>query len=414
MNAKHTSVLLLCAFAALRELFLPCAVAAPTFVVRKSNGTEIRAPLATMDADFRLEVGTKVLRKLGADEWLSIRQAGLDLPPLPSDEQIVLASGDRIPARNLRLDDEKLRFRHPDLDGGKESVVPIAAVAMVWRLATDGTVRAAHQRNDLLLSKRMRDTILLRNGDRIEGTLEALSATEVEVEVARKKVVAKWPQVSAVLLSTDLTEKARPKESRAWLVLSATERSPGGRFAVVAPNCDGATFSAKTTFGAILRVPIERVVSLDLMAGDIVQLSELTPSEYTYTPYLDEKFPYRIGTNVMGRDLLLGGSCYDKGVGLHAGGRISYLLGGKFRLFDALVGLDDLDGREGAVRIRLLLDGKAVDLGKTAWTSRDGAVRISVDVAGAKEMTLVVESGANRPIRGVVDVVEARLIRASP
>ena len=393
---------------------MPCAVAATTFVVRKSDGTEIRGVLAGIDDTFRLEVGTKVLRKLGADEWLSIRQAGLDLPPLPSDEQIVLASGDRIPARNLRLDDEKLRFRHPDLDGGKESVVPIAAVAMVWRLATDGTVRAAHQRNDLLRSKRKRDTILLRNGDRIEGTLEALSATEVEVEVARKKVVAKWPQVSAVLLSTDLTEKARPKESRAWLVLSATERSPGGRFAVVAPSCDGATFSAKTTFGAILRVPLERVVSLDLMANLIVQLSELTPSEYTYTPYLDEKFPYRIGANVMGRDLLLGGSYYDKGVGLHAGSRISYPLGAKFSRFDALVGLDDLDGRDGQVRIRLLLDGKAVDLGKTAWTSRDGAVRISVDVAGAKEMTLVVEPGANRPIRGVVNVVEARLIRASP
>ena len=397
------------------SLFGTCAVAAPpTFVVRKANGTDIRAPLASMDATFRLEVGAKVLRKLGADEWLSIRQAGLDRPPLPSDEQIVLAFGDRIPARDLRLDDEKLRFRHPDLEGGKDSLVPIAAVAMVWRLATDGTVHAARQRNDLLRTKRKRDTILLRNGDRIEGTLEALSANEVEVEVARKKVVAKWPQVSAVLLSTDLTEKGRPKESQARLVLSATERSPGGRFAVVAPTCDGVTFTAKTTFGAVLRVPIERVVSLDLIANQIVYLSELTPSEYTYAPYLDEKFPYRIDANVVGRELLLAGSYYDKGVGLHAGSRISYPLGGKFRRFDALVGLDDLDGREGEVRIRLLLDGKAADLGKTDWTSDDKAVRVSVDVAGVKEMTLVVESAGKGPIRGAVDVVEARLIRASP
>ena len=239
--SRHSppSVFLLCAFAALREVFLPGAVAAPpTFVVRKTNGTEIRAPLASVDETFRLEVGTKILRKLAADEWLSLRRADLDLPPLPSDEQIVLASGDRIPARDVRLDDEKLRFRHPDLEGGKDSVVPIAAVAMVWRLATDGTVNAARQRNDLLRGKRKRDTLLLRNGDRIEGTLEALSVNEIEVEIARKKVVTKWPQVSAVLLSTDLTEKARPNASQARLVLSATERSPGGRFTIVAPSCD--------------------------------------------------------------------------------------------------------------------------------------------------------------------------------
>jgi NPCBM/NEW2 domain len=406
------------------RLFAPCLLltlldpslnaAPPTFLVRKANGTEIRAPLASMDANFRIEVGTKILRKFGGDEWLSIRQAGLDLPPLPSDEQIVLTSGDRIPARNLRLDDEKLRFRHPDLNGNKDSIVPIASVAMIWRLAPDGTLNASTQRNRLLRTKRKRDSILLRNGDMIEGTLEALSTDEVEVEIARKKVVTKWPLVCAVLLSTDLTEKARAKESQARLVLSSTDRSPGGRLTVVAPSCDGVTFSAKTTFGAVIRVPIERVVSLELSASHIVRVSDLTPSKVTYTPYLDEKVVYSIDANVLGRDLLLGGSYYDKGVGMHAGSQISYPLDGKYRRFEALVGLDDLDGREGNVRIRVLLDGKAVDLGKSEWTGRDKGVRISVDVAGAKEMTLVVESAAKGPIQGVVDVVEARLIRDSP
>ena len=387
---------------------------APTFVVRKANGAEIRAPLAGVDETFRLEVGTKILRKLGGDEWLSIRQAGLDLPPLPADEQIVLASGDRIPARDLRLDDEKIRFRHPDLNGGKESVVPIAAVAMIWRLAPDGTVDASVRRNRLLLGKRKRDTVLLRNGDTVEGTLEGISSAEAEVEVAGKKVVTRWPQVSAVLLSTDLSEKGRPKEARGWLVLSTTDQSPGGRLAVVSPSCDGVTFAAKTTFGANVRVPLGRVVSLERDGDHFDRLSGLTPSGYAYAPYLDEKVDYRVGANVRGRDLVLGGSAYDKGVGLPAGGRITYTLGGKYRRFEALVGLDDFDGREGEVRIRVLRDGKAADLGKTEWAGRDGGVRIDVDLTGAKEMTIAVESAGKGPIGGVVDVVEARLIRASP
>ena len=253
--------------------------------------------------------------------------------------------------------------------------------------------------------------VLLRNGDTIEGTLNSLSADQVEVEVARKNVVTKWSRVSAVLLSTDLTEKARPKGGHARLVLSATDGSPGGRITVVSPDCDGTTFSAKTTFGSLLRVPIERVVSLESSGSHVVHLSDLTPAKFTFTPYLDETFTWSADANVLGRDLLLGESTYDKGVGLHADSRISYALDGKYRRFDALVGLDDNDGREGNVRIRVLLDGKPVELGKTEWTQSDKAVRISVNVAEAKEMTLVVEATGKGPIQGVVNVVEARLIR---
>ena len=384
---------------------------APTFLVRKANGTEIRAPLASVDKDFRIAVGTKIIRKLDGTEWLSLRQSSVPLPALPSDEQIILTSGDRIPVRELRLDDEKLRFRHADLNGNKDNVVPVGSVAMIWRSAPDGTVDVPRYCNRLLRGKRKRDVVLLRNGDTIEGTLNGLSAEQVEVEVARKNVVTKWSRVSAVLLSTDLTEKTRPKVAHARLVLSSTDRSPGGRITVVSPDCDGATFSAKTTFGSLIRVPIERVVSLESSGSHLVHLSDLTPSKFTFTPYLDETFAWSADANVLGRDLLLGESTYDKGVGLHADSRISYALDGKYRRFDALVGLDDNDGREGNVRIRVLLDGKPVELGKSEWKRGDKAVRISVELSEAKEMTLVVEALGKGPIQGVVDVVEARLIR---
>ena len=387
---------------------------APTFLVRKANGTEIRAPLASVDKDFRIEVGTKILRKLNGTDWLSLRQSVVPLPAMPSEEQLVLSSGDRIPARELRLDDEKLRFRHPDLEGNKDSVVPVGSVAMIWRIAPDGTVDIPRYRNRLLRGKRKRDVVLLRNGDTIEGTLNALSAEQVEVEVARKNVVTKWVRVSAVILSTDLTEKARPKGGYARLVLSSTDRSPGGRVTVVAPECDGATFSARTTFGSLIHVPLSRVVSLESSGSHVVHLSDLPSAKYTYAPYLDETFTWMANTNAFGRDLLLGESTYDKGIGLHADSRISYALSGKYRRFDALVGLDDRNGRGGTIRIRLLLDGKPVDLGKTEWKRGDGAVRISVSVAEAKEMTLVVEASGEGPIQGVVDIVEARLILEVP
>ena len=324
---------------------LTTQASAVTFVVRKANGSELRSQVASLDKDWTVGVGKPIARRLAAAEWLSLRQADVTLPLLPTEEQIVLTSGDRIPVRHLRLDDEKLRFRHADLNDGKEVGVPLASVAMIWRMGPDGTVDAVRRRQRLLHERGKRDRVLLRNGDAVEGTLNALSASEVEVEVARKNVAMKWPQVAAVLLSSELADKRSPRTAFARIVLSATARLPGGRFTVVAPSCDGETFVAQTLFGATLSVPLERLVALELYANQAIALSDQLPNNYVYTPYLDEKWPWRADANAIGGDLRLGGSAFAKGIGMHADSRLTYALDGKYRRFDALVGLDDVDGR---------------------------------------------------------------------
>jgi hypothetical protein len=115
---------------------------------------------------------------------------------------------------------------------------------------------------------------------------------------------------------------------------------------------------------------------------------------------------------VTGRDLRVGGSVHDRGIGMHAHSRLSYALGGAYRRFEALVGLDDLDGRKGAVQIRVLADGKALDLGRTGdLTHSGGPWPVSVKVDGVKELTLEVAPGAAGPVQGVVNWVGARLVR---
>ena len=64
-----------------------------------------------------------------------------------------------------------------------------------------------------------------------------------------------------------------------------------------------------------------------------------------------------------GLDLRLAGSTYDKGIGLHSHSRLSYAVPRDCRRFEALVGLDDRAGRRGSGRIRVLADGKPLDLG---------------------------------------------------
>jgi hypothetical protein len=394
---------------------LPGWAAEPVFVARTAAGKQLTGPIARLGADWAVEIGSKVRRKIAAGELVELRQVGVDLPPLPSDEHLVLTTGERLPFRSLRLDDEKLFIDHPDVkgEGGKEASVPLSAVVLIWRLGPDRVVVPERWRRQLQAARRPRDRVFLRNGDSIEGTLNAINGDTVEVEAGKKTVKARWGQVAAIALSSELTDRPRPAAGlAARVVLTATERSPGGRLALTAPSLVGGELRGKTSFGAILRVPLERVASLELLGGKVVPLSGVKPSRYEYQPYLDEKWSWSADSNVTGRDLRVGGSSYDRGVGTHARCRLTYSLGGAYRRFEALVGLDDLDGRHGRVRIKVEVDGTAVDLRKNDVLSRaTGPRQLAIGLEKAKELTLVVEYAGDGPVQAVVNWVQARLVK---
>src|SRR5438067_2808237 len=211
-------------------------------------------------------------------------------------------------------------------------------------------------------------------------------------------------QVAAFALSTDLADKLPAKGPHARLVLSPDDRSPGGRLTLVAVACDGKVLRGRTAFGARVRVPLARVVALDVSGPNVVYLSDLKPAKYEYLPYLDERWPWAADAGVTGRDLRLGGSTYDKGVGVHAHCRLTYSLGGAFRRFESLVGLDELEGRKGSVRVKVLGDGKLLTEEPPAeLTHADGPRQVRVSVEGVKELTLEVESASGGNVQDVVD-----------
>jgi hypothetical protein len=386
----------------------------PVFRVTTAAGKVVRGPLRRLTADWEVEVGKGVRRRVAGADVVYLRQEGLPGPPLPTDEHLILANGDRLPVRGLRLDGERLHFTHPDLDDGKGSSLPLSAVVVYWRAAPDKVVSPEKLRRRLARASRTRDTVLLRNGDVLEGVLNGLDDKGVEVEVEKKAVRARLGQVAAVALSTDLADKLPVRGVHARLALTETdEGASGGRLTLTTATFDGKhLLRGKTAFGARVRVPVERVAALDLAGGRAVSLSDLKPAEYVYRPYLDERWPWVADGSATGGDLRLGGATYDKGLGVHASCRLTYRLDGAYERFEALVGLDALDGRKGQVRVRLLGDGKALDLGGTGRLSHAGGpLAVRVPVAGVKQLTLEVEGGADGPVQAVVNWADARLVR---
>jgi NPCBM/NEW2 domain-containing protein len=381
----------------------------PIFTVQTTRGDLVKGNWRQLKPDWSVRIGEADGTLISGSQVLSVRRADGPLPPLPMENHLILANGDRIPFRDLRLIEEKFHFRHVNLEDGKDAVLPLSAVSVLWYIAPDKNLDAEKLRRRLTSTKRTRDTVCLRNGDIVAGILTSLDAENTVVEVDKRRVTVKTPQLAYIAFNTELADYLRPKGTYARLILCDNRPGHGGRISFTAPSADESTLTGTTVFGARLRVPLRDVAALEPNLGNSIYLSELKESKYSFQPFLDSVWPFTLDGNVAGHDLLLAGSTYDKGIGMHSQSRLSYRLSGAYRRFEATAGLDDKDGRGGAVRLRVLVDGRTL-LDRTI-TSRDGAVPISLSVEGVREMTLEVDFGRDGDVRDVVDWADARLVR---
>jgi hypothetical protein len=368
----------------------------------------LRGPLERLDKDGSLRLGGPDGGAVAAADVVGLRQLGKSLPPFPEDQHVILASGDRFPVEAARLDGERLRFRNADLGG--EAVVPLGALSVLWREAPAGPEAPERLRRRLAAETRKRDAALLANGDRVEGVLSALDDKKLtlEPEGQGKATTFDLGQVAALAMSNEQLDTLLPRGEYWRAVLLGPEGGAGARLALTEATSDGVALTGKTVFGASLRVPLARLAALDRCGGRAVWLSDLRPAKYEYFSYLDERWPLAADSSVAGNDLRLGGSTYAKGVGMHAHSRATFALGGGYRRFEALVGLDPKTGRDGTAGVRVLADGKVV-FEKAGLTTAPAAV--SVDVSAAKELTLEVLSGRRGPVKAHVNWADARLIK---
>jgi alpha-galactosidase len=103
----------------------------------------------------------------------------------------------------------------------------------------------------------------------------------------------------------------------------------------------------------------------------------------------------RAGRSVDGNPLTIGGATYTHGIGTHAGSEYRIDLKGAATRFVADVGVDDeMKSSAGSVGFSVWLDGR---LATYTGTIKGGqpAKRVSVDLTGARRMTLIVDDGGD-------------------
>lgn len=398
---------------ALLSLALPPTVAAqpptpPRFVAHTTDPTPVHGRLAAVGTGWPVTFAGPD-RTVPAGNLVSLRREDRPLPPWPREPMIVLANGDRVRGEVTGGDTRVVRFVRTSRDDAepKPWAVPLTALAAVWVTPPPADTPPSPTAYPWAATPRRRDAVLLRNGDVLRGTVEGFAADPpaVRVKAAGEPSATSLPLsgVSAIAFDPALSRVRKPKGAFARLVTV-----DGSRLSLATATADANTLEGTTTFGTKVELPLADVVALDVLLGKATYLSDLKPRKATAEGFNGLAWSWAADRTVKGNPLRLGPQTFDKGLGTHPRTTLVYDLGGKYRRFEAVVGLDPVTGRRGAAEVRVLVDGRAAF--SAALTAGADPKPVAVDVSKTKELTLVVDYGPGGDVQDDVNWGDARLI----
>ncbi len=332
-------------------------------------------------------------------------------PAWPRAAGAILVNGDRLPGEFLLGDDAAVILKSSL--NAKGLRVPLPAIRVLWIAAPPATAPEFPDRYAWLDADRKTDVVLLRNGDTVAGDIEAFTPKgQLRIKTTADGTTATLEPtaIAAVAFNPALGAVRKAKGPLARLVLA-----DGTRVTVANPTADATALKGAALFGAALEVPVRDLVALDVLQGTATALADLKPKVEKVEPYNDLAWPWQANRTVKHRPIQLrskaGVSTYDIGLGTHPKTTLTYVLDGKYRTFTALVGLDAASGRRGQASVSILVDGKLQAIPElAALAAGTEPVAVRIDLAKAKELSLVVDFGPNGDVQADVNWADALLI----
>lgn len=342
-------------------------------------------------------------------DLVSLRRVDVAPPPFPRGPVLLTTAGDRLPGRLLGGDGKSLRF---EPTGRDEWTIPVTAVSTVWLTRPPADTPPDPARYGWLADRKKRDVVLFRNGDTRPGTVNGFAADPPALRLkpdAGEVRTVPFGEVAAVAFNPALARVRKPKGAVAALVLR-----DGTRLSVQNLTADETNLRGTSLFGTEVTLAVADLVRLDIVGGKAVPLSSRTPTRVEQTGFLGTAWPWAADRSVRGQPLRLatpaGVATYDTGVGTHPRTVLTFDLGGRYRRFEAMVGIDPAAGARGRAAVKVLVDGKDAGVRPLAELTAGEAVPVRVDTRGAKTLTLVVDFGPAGDVQADVNWADAKLI----
>lgn len=353
---------------------------------------------------------------ISISDVLSLRRTDRPLPPFPTGPQLITTAGDRIAGTLFGGDENSLRFVPSGvrLKRNQTWKVPLSSALAVWLVDTPANTLPDPASYEWLAGNKNQDVLRFRNGDTARGTLNGLDPDTANPELpfrpeqgAARSVAAR--ELAAVVFNPSLARTRKPKGSYARVVLS-----DGSRLSLANVTVASDVLTGDMLFNQKVELPLSAVISIDIMQGKAVYLSDLKPKKVEQAGFLGVAWPWTADRGARGVAMRIdtpnGESTADKGLGTRPRTVLTYDLAGKYQRFEASVGMEPSRGVQSKVTIRVLVDGKEQDIPGLALLAAGNAVPVRVNVKGAKELVLITDFGPTGGVGSDVNWADARLI----
>ncbi len=320
---------------------------------------------------------------------------------------VILAGGDVLAVRPESIDDEWLTGRWTHFASWPAVKLPLETVRAVLFERPRDPAASARLLSRVLEYDDSQDAVILTNGDTLAGELSGLDDKRLLLTTSLGKSGIDRSGIRAVIFNPSLTSSESLKGEGALVSLV-----DGSRFRVRDMKFGSLDrLLVHTLFGVELDFPLTGLESLRFLGGCATYLSDLTPAEYRFEPYLALDWPLRRDRSVAGGFLTLRGTEYPKGLGVHSRSSVSYRLDGKYRWFRATVGIDDDAAGKGSVTFEVLADSRSIYKSDVLTGTSPAVTLDRLDVSGAKLLTLRVDYATQGDIQDHADWCDAVLIK---
>ncbi|HEX6812266.1 MAG TPA: NPCBM/NEW2 domain-containing protein [Planctomycetota bacterium] len=195
----------------------------------------------------------------------------------------------------------------------------------------------------------------------------------------------------------------RQPKPRTSVELTTGERLEGRLLEV------GKTLQLRIDEGVVITVPQSDLLRLQVASDRLVWLTELR-AKVDQTPAFDRVWQWTTDRSVAGPGFVLGGRTFTRGLGLVPRTRLTYDLGGKFDVFEAMIGVDDRGGPQAHAVFRVCVDD-AVVFESSPKTLGLPAEAVRIELNKARTLAIEVDFGKNYDLGDYCAFADARVVQ---
>lgn len=352
---------------------------------------EVSVSLRAINAtEVSLSVGQEQ-RAIPIGEFVQLRRSLPDQPPADA-MTVVLHDGSRLPGRAVALRGESLVWA--SLSAGEVSI-PLQNLRAIVAPGRD---------IDALPPAGTEDVLRLGNGDVLRGIFADIEKTRLTIQLPGGDNVPVDLGGVAELVLADAGAR-EPDRSAAFRLRFQN----GTSLLASAISSDDAKLTFTPVGGRKLTAPLTTITTIEHLNGPVLWLSELRPVTAEHVPYFGLSFPHRMNRSVAGKPIRAGTQTFASGIGVHSRSTLVFAIPDGVSTFRTRFAIDN-DQPMANVDVRILLDDKVAF--ERAGV-RAGALSevVSLPLAGAKQLTLIVDFGENFDVQDRLNWIEPALLR---